>query len=287
MDFDQVADELYALPPSRFTAARDTAVGQARAVGAADLAARLKALRRPTLGAWLANLLVREHPKETRTLLELGAGLRAAQDALDGQELRELTAQRRAVVAGLARQARQAAVGAGRSVGEGPLQELEEHLQAVLVDRELADAFATGRLVTTQGPGARAPAAPTGSGRPPEARSEAARGGTGTGTGADARRGAVRAKAAQLQGEARRARTAAAAARRDLERATAQRQRIQRRIDDLAERLDRARDQERQAARAERTARATVEATDRAARKAEGYVRDTAAHLRHLDDHAA
>lgn len=283
MDFDQVADELYALPPSRFTAARDTAVGQARAVGATDLAARLKALRRPTLGAWLANLLVREHPKETRTLLELGAGLRAAQDALDGQELRELTAQRRAVVAGLARQARQAAVSAGRSVGEGPLQELEEHLQAVLVDRELADAFATGRLVTTQGPGARAPAAPTGSGRPPEARSDAARGGTG----ADARRGAVRARAAQLQGEARRARTAAAAARRDLERATAQRQRIQRRIDDLAERLDRARDQERQAARAERTARATVEATDRAARKAEGYVRDTAAHLRHLDDHAA
>jgi hypothetical protein len=43
----------------------------------------------------------------------VGAGLRAAQDALDGPELRALTVQRRSVVSALARQAGQAATRAG------------------------------------------------------------------------------------------------------------------------------------------------------------------------------
>lgn len=37
-----------------------------------DLAARIRTLRRPTLGAWLANLLALEHSAEVRGLLELG-----------------------------------------------------------------------------------------------------------------------------------------------------------------------------------------------------------------------
>jgi hypothetical protein len=44
VDADYLADELYALPPEQFTAAR--------------------ALRKPTVLAWLVNLLVQELPDE-------------------------------------------------------------------------------------------------------------------------------------------------------------------------------------------------------------------------------
>ncbi|MHA6757711.1 hypothetical protein [Streptacidiphilus sp. PAMC 29251] len=304
MDFDEIANELYGLVPPQFTAARNTAADQARAVGDGGLAARIKALRRPTMGAWLANLLVREHPEETDALLELGAGLRRAQAALAGPELRELTAQRRAVVSALSRQARQAAARAGLPVGEGPLQDLEEHLQTVLADQQIADAFATGRLTTTQGAGAGAPAAAPAPAAGTAAAPAAARGVTApssdsTPSGDSAQRARRTAEAAaEAAAEARRrvaaaeraareAQAAADAARRDLDRATAQRQRLRIRIDDLAERLSQARDQEREAAAVERRARTTVETTDREARRARGSARDATAHLQHLTKQAA
>ena len=295
MDADQVADELYGLLPSQFVAARDDAVARARADGDARAAARIKALRRPTLGAWLADLLVREHPEESRALLELGAGLRAAQDALDGPELRELTAKRRAVVAALSRQARQAATRAGLTVGEGPLQDLEEHLQAVLTDQELADEFATGRLSTTRSPGtARPPSAtrsaapaaaptPTRTPAPAEARAQARPTAAPPRPDRERLRAEARKRTAEAERDAREAQAAATAARRELDRATARRERLQRQVDDLVERLEQTRDQERQAATDERKARTRVETTDRRARRAQGQARDAAAHQEHLD----
>ena len=295
MDADEVADELYGLLPAQFTAARDAAAARAREAGEARVAARIKALRRPTLGAWLADLLVREHPEEVRALLELGAGLRAAEAALDGPELRELTARRRSVVSALSRQARQAATRAGLSVGEGPQQDLEDHLQAVLADQELADAFATGRLSSTQGPAARAPAAPGGTGAatrpargkerpgpaPGQRRADAGR------RDEAARRDQARRQQAAAERDAERAQAAAVAARRALDRATAQHERTRRSVDELTDRLQQARDKERAAEAAVRSARAGVEATDRAARKAAGLARDAAEHLRYLDRSAA
>ena len=57
------ADDLYRLAPEDFTAARDAAAKQARADGDRDGAAALKALRRPTVSAWLLNALVRTAPE--------------------------------------------------------------------------------------------------------------------------------------------------------------------------------------------------------------------------------
>ncbi|MBC3839789.1 hypothetical protein GXW82_04710 [Streptacidiphilus sp. 4-A2] len=75
-DVEQIADALYALPPPEFTAARDAAAARARGDHRPEVAERVHRLRRPTLGAWLANLLVREYPDEVRSLLELAAALR-------------------------------------------------------------------------------------------------------------------------------------------------------------------------------------------------------------------
>ncbi|MCW2667516.1 MAG: hypothetical protein JWN57_2478, partial [Frankiales bacterium] len=64
-------EDLYALPPEEFTAARDAAARQARADGDRAGAAALKALRKPTAPAHLVNLLVRAEPDLVDQLLEL------------------------------------------------------------------------------------------------------------------------------------------------------------------------------------------------------------------------
>ena len=69
-------DELYGLAPTEFTAARNAKAAAARKAGLADVAAALKELRKPSVGAWLANLLVRERSKEIESLIALGDGLR-------------------------------------------------------------------------------------------------------------------------------------------------------------------------------------------------------------------
>ena len=50
---------LYALSPAKFVAARDALARQLGAEGKPD-AARVKALRRPTIAAWLLNAVVHE-----------------------------------------------------------------------------------------------------------------------------------------------------------------------------------------------------------------------------------
>src|SRR3954451_5209990 len=89
----QVGDELYALPPQAFTAARDEAVARARADGDTALARALAAFKRPTVAAWLVNLVMLRHPESLDRLLALGERLRAAHGT---HEVRELTGQRRA-----------------------------------------------------------------------------------------------------------------------------------------------------------------------------------------------
>ncbi|WP_371494136.1 hypothetical protein OG871_03430 [Kitasatospora sp. NBC_00374] len=148
MDFDTVADELYALPPAEFTAARDTAAGLARKQGDRELAARVRKLRRPTGGAWLANLLVRSHPEEIGPLLELGRALRAAQSDHAGARLRELSSRRHHLVTALTARARRTATEAGHSPGEPALRELEQTLRSVLADGDAAESFAAGHLAT-------------------------------------------------------------------------------------------------------------------------------------------
>lgn len=148
MTIEQVADELYALRPDGFIAARDAAVRQARSAGDAPLAAAVAALRKPTAGAWLANLLAREHRPQVSELVDLGAALREAQGSLDAGSLRELSAKRQQVVNGLVRLARRTAVAAGQPAGEGAARELESTLVAALSDPDAAQALLSARLTT-------------------------------------------------------------------------------------------------------------------------------------------
>jgi hypothetical protein len=142
----QVADELYALAPTEFRTARDERARQARAAGDADLAEAIKKLRRPTVSAWLVNLLVREAPGQVRELLELGESLREAQQALAADRLRDLSVQRRQQVTALTQEAKRLAANASQSLSAQVEREVQDTLEAALADSGIADAVGSGRL---------------------------------------------------------------------------------------------------------------------------------------------
>ncbi len=144
--FDEAADELYALSPREFTGARDARVKEAKATGDAETARRIKALRKPTVAAWLANQLVRAHRDEVAPLLELGAALREATATLRGPQLRQLSRQRNEVVQALVRQARRLAGAAGQPVSEDAVRALQETLNAALADEDAGRLLLAGRL---------------------------------------------------------------------------------------------------------------------------------------------
>jgi hypothetical protein len=145
---DEVAEELYGVPPEEFVAARTTARDRAKGVGDKELAAAVAALPKPTTAAWVCNLLVRRQPAEVAQLTELGELLRQAQTNLSGDQLRQLGQQRNQVVAALARQARGLAHAEGHDVSSAVAEQVETTLRAAVVDPGAGEALAAGRLTT-------------------------------------------------------------------------------------------------------------------------------------------
>lgn len=141
---DEVAAELCALPLGDFTAARN-----ARAAATSDraVAGDIRALRKPSLAAWVVDLLARSAPDDLAQAFEIGDALREAQEELDAATLAELTKQRRALVAGLARQAVALAADAGVSVSAAARDDVEKTLNAGMRDADAASAVLTTRLV--------------------------------------------------------------------------------------------------------------------------------------------
>jgi hypothetical protein len=143
---EAIADELYGLPPDEFTAARTRYEKEAKAAGNKDDAARIHALAKPSVTAWLANQLVRSHRSELEPLLELGGALRDATQNLDGDQLRELSRQQQKVMYALVQQARALARAAGRSMSEDAARALEDTLRAALADEHAAGLLLAGHL---------------------------------------------------------------------------------------------------------------------------------------------
>lgn len=138
------AADLYCLPPEDFTATRDAAARAAKAGGDAEAARALKALRKPSVAAWLVNVLVAREPGLLEQLLELGPALAQAQTAGEGDALRELGARRRALVGAVVDRA---VALADRSVTAAVRDEVAGTLDAGLSDPASAAAVRSGRLV--------------------------------------------------------------------------------------------------------------------------------------------
>ncbi|WP_345750334.1 transposase [Microbacterium rhizophilus] len=141
-----VAWKLYDLPPARFTAERNARAKEVKAEDAA-LAKRIAGLRRASAPAWIVGQLVRHRADRLAQVLELGAELREAQQDLDAAALVQLTRDRRALTAALAREG--AALAAQREVNAPPavLDEVAQTLQAAMADADAAAAVTSGRLI--------------------------------------------------------------------------------------------------------------------------------------------
>jgi hypothetical protein len=147
---DEIADELYALPPARFTPARDAHVQQARQDGDAAAAKAIAALRRPTVNAWLVNLLALMRTDLISDLFELGRALREAQRQLNGAALRDLSARRRELLDGLLAQVRRLAAEQGMAnPTPAALTEVKDTLAAALADDGVAEQVRRGRMLKT------------------------------------------------------------------------------------------------------------------------------------------
>jgi N-methylhydantoinase A/oxoprolinase/acetone carboxylase beta subunit len=140
------AEALYGLSLAEFTAARDARV---KALKAPDrsLSDAVKALKKPSLAAWVLNLLVRREPDQVSGMITLGGSLRDAAESLDGAQLRELTKQRRQLTAALTTVARRHALAEGHKVTESVADEVESTLTAAMLDPVAATALRSGLLV--------------------------------------------------------------------------------------------------------------------------------------------
>jgi hypothetical protein len=148
VDLDDVADELYALPPDEFIPARKAREDEAKADGDKALAKEVGSLPKPSTAAWVCNLLVREAHDEIAALVELGTLVREAQQSLAGEQLRALDVQRRQLVTALTRQARKLAYGHGHPVSTAVATQVEETLRAAMADPEAGEALLAGRLTS-------------------------------------------------------------------------------------------------------------------------------------------
>jgi hypothetical protein len=144
----QIGDELYALPPSAFTAARDSQVAQARKDGDKALATELAGLKRATQAGWLVNLLALRQPDVVADLIELGGTIRAAQGSVPPTQLRDLSAQRRkALDAALAETTALARAAGQPAPSRAQLDEVEATLAAAMADDDAAAQVRAGRVL--------------------------------------------------------------------------------------------------------------------------------------------
>ena len=144
-DLLSIADELYGLPLPEFTPARDA---RAKELKGTDLARQVKTLRKPSVAAWVVNLLVRRESEQVEQVLSVGVALREAQASMSGDALRELTKQRRQLTAAVTTRARRTAREEGTKVTDAVADQVEATLTAAMVDADCAKAVRSGMLVT-------------------------------------------------------------------------------------------------------------------------------------------
>ena len=143
-----IADELYSLPVGDFTAARDARAKELKGSDK-ELSARVKALRKPSVAAWVVNLFVRREGEQVDQVIAVGEALREAQVNLDGAELRALTRQRRQLTAAVTGRARAVAGDEGQRLTDALADQVEATLTAAMLDEGAAKAVRSGLLTTS------------------------------------------------------------------------------------------------------------------------------------------
>lgn len=141
-------DGLYALPLEQFTKARNDLAARLRKAHQDDVAAAVRALKKPSTVAWAANQLARAQPKQVDTLLQAAEQLRDAQQrSLGGKasaaEVNDASAAEREALRALLGSARTAL---GARATAPLLERLSQTLRAAAIDETARTLLQRGRL---------------------------------------------------------------------------------------------------------------------------------------------
>jgi hypothetical protein len=131
-------DRLYELPLDEFTAARNDLAKRLKQEGDAETAEQVRGLTKPSVAAWAVNQLARREPEAVRSLLNLAARLRNAQErSLKGEraadELRAAQAEERDVIRKLTRAADALLRDGGHAASSATLERVASLLRAAAV----------------------------------------------------------------------------------------------------------------------------------------------------------
>lgn len=143
---DAALDELYAGAPEEFTGLRTTLVAAAKKRGDKAAAKRIGQARKPTMAAAVVNRLVHRDAAVAPRIADLGERLRAAHEAMDGEQIRLLSAEQRHLVAELSRAAFTAAEVASPSAALR--DDVTGTLQAAIADPDVSAQL--GRLTKAE-----------------------------------------------------------------------------------------------------------------------------------------
>jgi hypothetical protein len=145
---DTDVDELYRLPLSEFTPARNDLAKRLKAEGRADEADEVRALRKPTVPVWLVNQLAHERELDVQRLRKAGEAVAKGQaEATSGRSSEAFTTARREEQHALSRLSDAAREIASREkLGAGAVDRALETLRAASLTEEGRELLRRGRL---------------------------------------------------------------------------------------------------------------------------------------------
>lgn len=139
-----LARELYSTPLPGFIAARNALAAD---TSDAALAAEVRALKKPSVAAWIVNVFAQERASQLDEALQLAGELREAQEDLDARALAQLGRDRRALTNRLAAAAAELAETRGERVTASTREAVQQTITAAFFDPVAAAAVASGRLL--------------------------------------------------------------------------------------------------------------------------------------------
>jgi hypothetical protein len=227
--FEAELDELYRLPLSEFTAARNELAKRLKADGKAEEAEEVKALRKPTVPVWLVNQLAGERELDVQRLRKAGEAVAKGQaQATAGRSsdaFMEARQEEQRALSRLSDAARELA--AREKLGAGSAERAIETLRAASLTEEGRELLKRGRLTEELEPpgfealaGIVGAAPPKRAAAPKEDKREALK--------------AARERLKELRAEEREADAAVRAAEREAERAEKEAEAARRRAEELA-----------------------------------------------------
>ncbi|MFD6699480.1 MULTISPECIES: transposase [unclassified Microbacterium] len=153
-DLETIAAGLYTVPLGDFVSSRNA---RAKEAENGDVAESIRALRKPSVAAWVVNVFARERAEQLGRALQLADELREAQADIDAVTLAQLTRQRRALTDQLAADAAALATARGERVTPATREAVRQTITAAFFDPLAAAAVASGRLVHELEPSAGLP----------------------------------------------------------------------------------------------------------------------------------